>query len=383
MQNDMKLSVAVIEPVGGHGGMNLYDFGLCNGLANAGTRVLLFTCEQTDVPEDLAFDVHHTYCGIYGADPKILRAFRYLSGLFKSIRIARREKINIVHLHFFHATLLEYLTVRMIKLLGFHIVITAHDVESFVAGASNQYLETIYKMADRVVVHNKVSQAQIIKKARIDEGKTALIPAGHFMDFFVEDETHNQAREKLGLPLGVPILLFFGQIKQVKGLDLLLQALPGVLEDFPDLKLVIAGKVWKDDFSKYDELIDRNNLKSAIIKDIRYVPDEQAASYYRAADLVVLPYRRIYQSAVLLMAMGFGATVVVSDIPGMTEIVVNKVNGYVFKTEDANELTHTLRAALKNPLRESIGEAGQRTVFEDHDWDMIGQKTSNLYQSLS
>ena len=80
--------------------------------------------------------------------------------------------------------------------------------------------------------------------------------------------------------------------------------------------------------------------------DIRYIPDEQVSNYYCAADFVVLPYKKIFQSGVLLMAMSYGTPVITSNIPGMTEIVTDGINGLTFQSEDVASLAASLLGAL-------------------------------------
>ena len=104
--------------------------------------------------------------------------------------------------------------------------------------------------------------------------------------------------------------------------------------------------------------------------------------YYAAADAVVLPYRRIYQSGVLLMAMSYATPVVVSDVAGMTEVVSDGDNGYAFGSGDARSLASRLCEALSDveELRRT-GQRGLAYVRENHDWEKIGRITAASYRS--
>ena len=88
-----------------------------------------------------------------------------------------------------------------------------------------------------------------------------------------------------------------------------------------------------------------------IVRHIRFIPDEDVGDYYAAADLVVLPYRKIYQSAVLLMALSHGRAVLVSDLPGMTDIVEHGRNGWVFREGDVADLEEKLGELLADGER--------------------------------
>ena len=105
--------------------------------------------------------------------------------------------------------------------------------------------------------------------------------------------------------------------------------------------------------------------------------------FYNAADIVVLPYRKIYQSGVLLMAMSYQKPVIVSDLEGMIEIIQDNKNGYVFETGNCKSLSKKIINALDDPIRlEAIGSAGFKTVVEKHCWNLIGNKTVQLYKSI-
>ncbi|OEU63626.1 MAG: hypothetical protein BBJ57_13330 [Desulfobacterales bacterium PC51MH44] len=377
------MRVAIIEPVGGHRGMNYYDFGLAGGLAAGGLKATVYTSDRTVVPIGVPFQVKCSFKKVWGDTPKFLRAARFIACLVYSLLDARRMRAIIVHYHFFHYSFLELLCVTLARALGFRIVITAHDVESF--GDSNSFTSAakILSRADRVIAHNEVSKKELISRINLSPSRLAVIPHGNYLDWIPNHIEPSEARRRLGLPLDFPILLFFGQIKAVKGLDVLLQALPQTVARFPKLKLVVAGKVWKDDFSKYEAFIRENNLEKNVILNIRYIPDDEVALFFRSADLVILPYRKIYQSGVLLMAMSYDVPVMVSDLAGMVEIVKDGQNGFVFRCGDAHSLGESLIAALADPRhRGRVTSAGYETVVRNHGWNRIGRLTVELYRSL-
>lgn len=378
------LVVAIIEPVGGHGGMNYYDFGLARGLSTSDCNVLVYTSEETIVTDRLPFIVKKTFKGIWGKAPKIFRAIRFVSCLYSSLKDAKNNAASIIHYHFFHYTILEALCVKFAKLYGFKVVVTAHDVESFTGKRDAGKAKKILSEADMVIAHNEVSKQELISKISLPVSNISVIPMGNFMDSITEFAEKNIARKAIGLSPDDKVILFFGQIKKVKGLDILLQSLPKVVKQYPDLKLVIAGKVWKDDFAAYEKIIQDYDMGDSVISHIHYIPDDDVANYYRASDLVVLPYRKIYQSAVLLMAMNYKVPVLVSDIPGMTEVIIDEKNGYIFESENESSLSSRL-IELFNDSEElaCIGAAGFETVKKDYDWNRAGKMTCEIYKAMS
>lgn len=378
-----KLRAAVIEPVGGHGGMDYYDFGLCGGLAEAGVEVTLYTCDETSPSKaSAAYTVALPYRRIYGKAPAWLRGLRYVWGSVRALTNARLRRACIAHFHFFHVGPLELFNVIAARLLGLKVVITAHDVQSFVESLSVPWMvERVYRAADRVIAQSRVSEEELRTVLHGSAGKVDVIPHGNYLHAIGEVPSREEARASLGLPVEGCVLLFFGQIKEVKGLDVLLQAMPRVIRAYPDAILLIAGKVWKDDFARYERMIEDLGIRGNCVSHIRYVPDAEVSRYYAAADAVVLPYRRIYQSGVLLMAMSHAKATVVSDLAGMTETVTDGVEAYSFPAGDAEALADKLVEALSDPeeLR-LVGERAHSRARKRHDWGEVGRATAACYQ---
>lgn len=365
--------------------MDYPDFGLCKGLSCAGADATLYTSDETVAEDDTPYGVRLVYRDIYGAAPAWLRGLRYIRGTFDALLHAKRNQTRIAHFHFFHVGPLELFNVLLAKFLGFRVVATAHDVQSFVESLSIPWMVKLaYRLSDRVIAQSGVSRRELVANLKIPQPKIYTIPLGNYLNDTdtIGFPSQEEARVWLGLPQNARVLLFFGQIKEVKGLDVLLQAMPRVVEEFSDALLLIAGRVWKDDFQRYQKQIDDSSISNYCATHIQYIPNSEVPSYYAAASLVVLPYRKIYQSAVLLMAMGHGRPVVVSDIEGMTEMVEDRANGYSFAFGDASALAEKLIEALSDPQKlRDVGERGLEYVREHHDWDKIGYMTLECYRS--
>ncbi len=378
-------SVALIEPVGGHGGMDYYDLGLCQGLLNAGWEVGWYTCSQTSEPTLKSVGFYPVYKGIWGKANKFLRAGRYLAGSLKALSQASSSGEKIVHFHFFHGAAEELMLLTLAKLYGRKIVVTVHDVESFAhTGApASGTVSKIYGIADKFIVHNAVSRRELMQALGADPAKINVIPHGNYLSSIRGVPSAIEAKETLGIRPEAKVVLFFGQIKEVKGLDLLLEAMPAVAAAVPEVVLVVAGRPWKNDFAQYGEILDRLHLNDRVRLHIRFIPDDEVSTFYAAADVVVLPYRRIYQSGVVLLAMSYGKAVLVSDLPGMTEIVTDGTNGYAFPSGNSEALGRRLIESLQNDAaRETAAKQGLDYVSTHHDWKEIGRQTGEVYQSL-
>lgn len=376
------LKAAVLEPVGGHGGMDYYDSGLCEGLSEAGVEVTLYTCDETARDTAAPYGTKLVYRGIYGKDPAWLRGLRYLRGSVRALAGARLGGTRVAHLHLFHVGPMELFDALFAKLLGMKVVVSAHDVQSFVERLSVPWMvRAVYRAADRVIAHSKVAEREL-KASGVPGSKIERIPHGNYLRSIDKVPSKEEARDGLGLPHDTPVILFFGQIKAVKGLDVLLEAMPAVIRSHPDALLLVAGKVWKDDLRRYREQIERLGIRESCTLHVRYIPDSEVAGYYMAADVIALPYRRIYQSGVLLMAMSYAKPVIASDVEGMSEVITDGENGYTFADGDPEALANRLAGALSDP--EELRRVGQRAlsyVKERHDWADVGRMTAACYRA--
>jgi hypothetical protein len=148
----MSIRVAIVEPAGGHAGMNLYDFALCRSIVKAGGRATLFTCDKTVITGNEEFPVMLSYRGIYGKSKGWLRGLRFILASLTALPGARLSGHQVAHFHFFHVGVLELFNVLLARLVGLQVVITAHDVEAFKEGLSiPTFLRWVYRLARRVM----------------------------------------------------------------------------------------------------------------------------------------------------------------------------------------------------------------------------------------
>ena len=141
---------------------------------------------------------------------------------------------------------------------------------------------------------------------------------------FGEREERDVACRALGLDVDTRYLLFFGLIREYKGLDILLEAWERVRRD--GLKLIVAGEFY-DDKQKYETLFSR--LGDSVILHDRFIPDEAVKHYFSVADALVLPYRTATQSGVTQIAYNFFLPMIVTNVGGLPEIVPDGRVGFV------------------------------------------------------
>jgi D-inositol-3-phosphate glycosyltransferase len=172
------------------------------------------------------------------------------------------------------------------------------------------------------------------------------------------------ARERLGLPAEAPVLLFFGFVREYKGLHVLLEAMPAIRRARPDVHLVVAGEAY-DDPARYRAIIDRHGLGDCVTWHDDYVPSEDVSAYFSAADLVVQPYVTATQSGVAQIAFHFETPMVVTDVGGLAEVVPDGEAGLVVPPQSPDALAR----AVVRYVREDLGatlRAGARRQKDRH-----------------
>jgi len=145
--------------------------------------------------------------------------------------------------------------------------------------------------------------------------------------------------------------LFFGFIRDYKGLDLLLEALAGSWFSKNNIKLIVVGEFYADE-AKYLEMIKTLALDDRVVLKTDYIPNSEVENYFNAADLVAQPYKSATQSGVTQIGYHFNKPMLVTDVGGLAEIIPHGKAGYVVKP-DAENIRNALIDFFENKRMES------------------------------
>jgi D-inositol-3-phosphate glycosyltransferase len=369
------LKIAVIEPVGGHGGMDYYDYGLAMGLGANDVEVFFYTSSNTKVRVFPNVITLFYFKNMWKRN-FFIKVSKYVVGHCLAIRDVKNREIKIIHLHFFTFRLIDLLILRYARLKDLKVIVTIHDITSFDEKANSIIERNCFKYINGIIVHNQSSLKALNNKYDVSVPKT-IIPHGNYLPFI--DDISNIKKESRGKFT----LLFFGQIKKVKGLDILLEALSIVNNKGCQIELIIAGKAWKSDLNQYKELIKKLKIEDIVTTDFRYIPDEEVASYYKQADLVVLPYREIYQSGVLLLTLSYGKPVLCSDLEPFKEIIIDNESGFLFDNGSPRHLAAKIEEIVldRDNLRRVVGNTNSM-IRDSYDWIKIGGLTKTFYSEI-
>jgi glycosyltransferase involved in cell wall biosynthesis len=202
----------------------------------------------------------------------------------------------------------------------------------------------------------------------VPDARVAVMPHPVYDMFANERIPRDVARRQLGLPLDVPVLLFFGIVREYKGLQDMLAALPDVRAQLGKVMLVVAGEFWEDK-QPYLEMIERLGIGDSVVIEDRYIPNEEVALYFSATDVLVAPYRRTTGSGVVQLASGFGVPTLTTAIGHLSDTMQNRYTGLIVPPGDIQALA----AAIIRHFAEDQG-AESRAIEEIRmadSWDTL------------
>ncbi len=213
-----------------------------------------------------------------------------------------------------------------------------------------------------------------------DHNKPRLQSPHPLFDNFGELLSKKEAANRLDISSESQYLLFFGLIRDYKGLDWLLEALPSVFEQFPNLKLLVAGEFYSPS-KPYFDTIARLNLQGKVIFHQRFIPDDLVNLYFSVADIVVLPYKTATQSGVTQIAYHFEKPIIVTDVGGLKEMVPHGKVGFVVQP-DPNAISEAIIKFYNNNSEpEFVREL--KIEKQKYSWDKMCQAILKVYQQTT
>lgn len=374
-----------------------YMFGLVSGLSQFKEDQI--TVLDADITSDLFLQFPNV---------RYVPVFRFLprnSSIFKkSLNIARfyfkqiwhllTSSPGIVHFQWLDRyKLIDRLILPTIaRMMGNKVVLTVHNIN---AGSRdnkdsriNRFsLKYLYRISNHLIVHTSLSKSELMAEFGPRDSKISVIQHGMNNRVSLKGMKTMEARALLGAGPEEKIVLFFGNIDHYKGLDILIKSLDYLPDHFlSDFRLLIAGNS-KDE--RYTEKIISDISYSAhsqrITYRICYIPDEDVEQYFAAADCIVLPYRKIYQSGVIFMAYTFGLPIIVTDIGNFKNDMIEGKTGIIIKENTPEVLSNTIADFFNTEMYRSPERTRdfiKNWANEKYGWESIGKDTRNCYEKL-
>ncbi len=233
-----------------------------------------------------------------------------------------------------------------------------------------------FKRVDGFIVQSEVVRRDLLNWfPEAENRRVVLVPHPVYDCYGGADLTPSRARERLHLDPDEAVILFFGLVRHYKGLDILLQAMPEIVRRLSSkVHLIVAGEFY-DSADKYRRIVTDLNLTDAVTIVNQYIPNDEVALYFRAADLLVLPYRSATQSGVIQVAESFHLPVISTRVGGLPEMVREGVNGILVPPEDPQRLA----AAVVDYFQSGKGEEMRGKMRERGDgWDRLTEALEGL-----
>lgn len=398
-QRDLDSPASEIEVALLTGGFDRpYAFGLSMALASKCVRLDVIGSKELDSPEMRAapklnfLNLHGDQRQAVGTARKLLRHLVVYGRLISYAATARPKVFHILwnyKFQLFDRTLL----MLYYKLLGRRIVLTAHNVNTAQRDGNDSPLNRIslkfqYRLADHTFVHTEKMKHELLNEFGIREERVSVIPFGINSSVPDTELTPAQAKRRVGVSSSEKTILFFGGIRPYKGLEYLVAAFQQIAPRDVGYRLIIAGEPKKEAVRYWQEIqqaIGRERTGDQVIQEIRFIADEETETYFKAADVLVLPYTTVFQSGVLFLAYNFGLPVIATNVGSLQDDIVEGETGYTCQSCDAADLARAIESYFESDLFESLDHRRadiKAFARRRNSWDEVSDKTCDVYAQL-
>jgi D-inositol-3-phosphate glycosyltransferase len=375
-----------------------YAFGLAMALVSKGVGVDVIGSDDIDSPE---FHVTPSlrFLNFRGDQREnvnfVGKLWKLADYYARLMRYAARSKPRILHILWNNKIELFDRTILMLyyKALGKKVALTAHNVNQARRDAKDSLLNRLtlriqYRLCDHMFVHTKKMKNELCQDFGVIEKAVTVIRHPINNAFPDTEVTPVEAKRKLGLRDDEKAILFFGRIRPYKGIEHLLTAFRSLAANRSNYRLIIAGEPKKGSEEYRNEIEQTAKTEFAldqIILKIQFIPDEEMELYLKAADVLVLPYKEIFQSGVLFLAYSFGLPVVATDVGSFREEIVEGRTGFLCQPGDPAELAKAIEKYFASDLYENLKVRRQELkdyAEANHSWNAVADLTRKAYAEM-
>ncbi len=234
-----------------------------------------------------------------------------------------------------------------------------------------------FKSADYFIVQSQAVERDLQK--HFPDARYRLVPHPVY-DNFGQALSKDLARNNLNIT-AKHVLLFFGYIRQYKGLKVLLDTIKDIVADErrkKELLLLVVGEFY-DDEQKYRQQVKELGIESNVRFVAEYVPNNEVATYFSASDVVVLPYRSATQSGIIQIAYNFDKPVIATDVGGLAEVVIHEKTGFIIPPDDKVLLAQAILRFYQEKKEEQF-VLSVREEKKKYSWDHFIQQLEELVE---
>ena len=311
-----------------------------------------------------------------------------IDAALREIRISEHPQDHIFHLHWLNFLFSDEMTteqaqaaaglfvskIEAFKACGGTVTWTIHNTishEVVYREVEIALSRRLTELADVLHFHSPSSIAEVAEAFPIPQEKVRFARHGHFIGAYPDMLSRGLARQYLGLEPDDDVILFTGQVRAYKGIELLIEAFRSVLAERPNLKLVIAGAARGDPLANLAEPL--SPFEQSRLKVVnRYIDDSELQVFLRAGDFAVFPYRKILTSSSLMLALTFELPVIMPDV-GMARDALGESGAGILYDGSVAELQSAIQQMLAAKDDGRLAELGKeaRRVAGTHDWQRL------------
>ena len=335
---------------------------------------VLFHKEQKDYSNDM-FKIDDAKFWINTANP-----FNII-GVSKKINKLSPDAVLLQWWHPYFVPCYKILVNHLNK--NIRILFTCHNVFPHERFPLDKFLtRLILKEGDGFIVQSKQDEKDLLSVKK--DANEKYHPHPTYNAFKIRNISTGTGRKEIvaidGFDINenTKILLFFGFVREYKGLKYLLKAMPKIVAEIEDCRLLVVGS-FGDDKTEYLDLINQLKIEKYVYLKDSYTADNEVEKYFAASDLVVLPYEDATQSGIVQIAYGFEKPCLVTRVGGLPDVVLDKKTGYVVEKQNPDEITEAVKDFFKNNRYQEMREEIERE--EDRfSWKHMTEEIKGLLE---
>jgi D-inositol-3-phosphate glycosyltransferase len=395
-----------LAPLGGWetGGMNVYVRELCRGLSRLGVATDVFTRRQDpDVPTVVELAESSRVIHVDAGAPRHRDKYAVVDDLpelacnIQRYRNHVGARYDLIHSHYWLSGRLATLfkehwrapVVTMFHTLGALKNRVAQDAAELEQQIRVDIERRTMATADRIVAATEVDRSHMLEAYAASARKIVVVPGGVNLEMFGPGD-RQAARKELGLG-PEPTLLFVGRIQRLKGIDILIRAAAELREDVGRLRVLVVGGTGDDNGKQVsEEARELARLRAevaeldlhGVVQFVGGVEQPRLATYYRAADVTVMPSTYESFGLVAVESLACGTPVVASRVGGLATIVRDGENGALVPWRDPRLFADRIRPILLDEKYAATLRRGASETAAQYSWDGVAERTIAVYDSL-
>jgi glycosyltransferase involved in cell wall biosynthesis len=367
-----------------HGFESNYVVGFARGLVANNLELLVISSDEIAARLDAAGILH---CNLRGSQDerrpawrKAANLIRYYFFLLWKVFQHRGATIHFCGLLTSRIILVDGLVLPLwLRLWSGRYLHTAHNALPHSRERSRFFrfaYRWIYRFPHTHLTHSQKVAQQLQQDFSVKPTRIKTISIGLNEEIPCSTLTQAEARRQLNLPLSAPVALFFGKIEPYKGVDLLVKAWASL--QTPEARLLITGFSPDARYAaQLRESINTSNKTVLIEWREGFVPNATVATLLAATDVVVLPYRNIYQSGVVFLCLRHGVPLIATDVGSMPEYITPET-GIIAKSNDATGIAQALDLFFSS--RAQFDRTRIKASADKYRWDLQCALIKSLYQ---